>query len=386
MFVANGVSLSNLVPWYPIIKGDLGMSNTLFGVAVAGFPLGALVFGILSGPLIARFGSRQTTAVFGVVMASVLPLIGLAPTFWTLVPAMIAMGSADAIMDAAMNAHGLRVQRRYGRSIINSFHGLWSLGAVVGGLVGSLTIGAGLARPVHLSIVAVLVAAVSVLGSRWMLPGAENTERADEVDNASGGLVAAMRVAPLVLLGLGVIMMASTALEDTASTWSGIHLRDVVGAPAATLGLGFVASQALMFVGRVSGDRVVDRFGPSRVARGGLLLSAVGISIVVLSTSLPGVLVGFALSGLGASTIYPLGVAAAAEIPGVRSGDGITLVTWLARVGFLTVPPVIGVVADAASLPIALTMVVVAAAGGSLLAGLLQPDPRPSPDATAFST
>lgn len=385
MFVANGVSLSNLVPWYPIIKGDLGMSNTLFGVAVAGFPLGALGFGMLSGPLIARFGSKQTTAVFGVVMASVLPWIAIAPTFWTLAPALIAMGSADAIMDAAMNAHGLRVQRRYERSIINSFHGLWSLGAVVGGLLGSLAIGAGLARPLHLTIVAIMVTVVSVLGSRWMLPGAENTERVDEVDGASGGLVAAMRVAPFVLLGLGVIMMASTALEDTASTWSGVYLRDVVGAPAATLGLGFVASQALMFVGRVSGDRVVDRFGPSRVARAGLLLSAVGISIVVLSTSLPGVLVGFALSGLGASTIYPLGVAAAAEIPGVRSGDGITLVTWLARVGFLAVPPAIGAVADAASLPIALTMVVVAAFGGSFLAGLLQPDSRPSPDAPAPS-
>lgn len=384
LFVLNGLALANLIPWYPVIKGDLGMSNTVFGIAVAGFAFGALAFGTLSGPLIARFGSARTSTVGAVVMASILPLIAIAPNPWTLALAMVGMGSADAIMDAAMNAHGLRVQRRYGRSIINSFHALWSAGAVVGGLVGSLVIGAGVPRSVHLLVVAIVVAVVAVAASGWLLPGAENTERAAEATAGDGGgLIDAWRVAPLVLLGLGVIMMASTALEDTAGTWSGVYLKDVVGAPAATLGLGFVASQGLMFVGRIFGDRVVDRFGPSRVARTGLLLSAAGITLVVLSSSsLAGVIIGFGLSGLGASTIYPLGVTASAEIPGVRSGDGITIVTWLARVGFLAVPPAIGAVADAASLPIALTMVVAAAIGGSFLAGLLQPPDARGADPT----
>ncbi len=390
LFVVNGVALANLIPWYPVIKEDLGMTNTVLGIAVAGFAFGALAFGTASGPLIARFGSARTSTVWAVVMAAMLPIIALAPSPWTLALAMVGMGSADAIMDAAMNAHGLRVQRRYGRSIINSFHALWSAGAVAGGLVASFAIGAGVARPVHLTVVAVVVAGVALATSGWLLPGAENTERATEATGGNGdGLVGAWRVAPLVLLGLGVIMMASTALEDTAGTWSGVYLKEVVSAPAATLGLGFVASQSLMFVGRIFGDRVVDRFGPSQVARVGLLLSAAGITVVVLSSSLVGVIAGFAMSGLGVSTIYPLGVAASAEIPGVRSGDGITIVTWLARVGFLAVPPAIGAVADATSLPVALTMVVVAAVGGSFLANLLTPahaHGHPGPTTQAGST
>jgi MFS family permease len=374
LFVANGITLSNLIPWYPVVKSDLVLSNTMFGIAVAAYPLGALALGAGSGPLIARLGSGRTATAFAVVTAAFLPAVALAPNFWTFAGAMTLMGAGDAITDAAMNSHGLRVQRRYGRSIINSFHALWSSGAVAGGLVGSAAIGLGLTRPVHLSGIAVLVIVLVLVTGRWLLPGPEHAERTDEANDDHGaGLRAAVVAAPLVLLGLGVLLMASTALEDTAGTWSGVYLKEVVAAPAGALGLGFVAAQVLMVLGRVTGDRVVDRLGPVNVARWGLLLSASGMLVVVLSTNLYLVLLGFGMSGLGVSTIYPLGMVAAGEIPGVRSGDGVTLVAWLGRVGFLVVPPVIGAVADAVSLPAALAMVVAAAVGGSFLAPLLRP-------------
>ena len=374
LFIANGITLSNLIPWYPVIKSDLVLSNTMFGIAVAAYPLGALALGTSSGPLIARLGSGRTATSFAVVTAAFLPVVALAPGFWTFAAAMTMMGAADAVTDAAMNSHGLRVQRRYGRSIINSFHALWSSGAVAGGLVGSVAIGIGLTRPVHLSGIAALVIVLVLVTGRWLLPGPEHAERTDEAQEDHGvGLRSAVMSAPLVLVGLGVLLMSSTALEDTAGTWSGVYLKEVVGAPAGALGLGFVAAQVLMVVGRLTGDRVVDRLGPVNVARWGLLLSASGMLVVVLSTNLLLVLVGFAMSGLGVATIYPLGMVAAGEIPGVRSGDGVTLVSWLGRVGFLVVPPAIGAVADAVSLPAALAMVVVAAFGGSFLAPLLRP-------------
>lgn len=374
LFVANGITLSNMIPWFPVIKADLSLSNTAFGVAVAAYPLGALALGAMSGPLISRFGSGRSATAFAVVTASFLPLVAIAPSFWTFAGAMVFMGAGDAVTDAAMNSHGLRVQRRYGRSIINAFHALWSTGAVAGGLIGSVAIGLGVTRPAHLSGVALFVIVLVLVTGRWLLPGPEHAERTDEgLEEHGAGLRSAIVSAPLVLLGLGVLLMSSTGLEDTAGTWSGVYLSEVVGAPAGALGLGFVSAQVLMVVGRVTGDRVVDRFGAVNVARWGLLLSAAGMLIVVMSTSLAPALLGFAMSGLGVATIYPLGMAAAGEIPGVRSGDGVTLVSWLARVGFLVVPPAIGLVADTVSLPAALAMVVAAAVAGSFLAPLLRP-------------
>lgn len=372
LFVANGLLLANMVPWYPVIKADLGLSKTTLGLAVAGYPGGALLLGALSGPLIARFGSARTAVWACVATAALLPVMASAPSAWVFGGAMLGMGAGDAIMDAAMNAHGLRVQRRYGRSIINGFHARWSVGAVAGGLAASGAIAIELPRTTHLATVAAVVAIGVVVIRRWLLAGPEHTERQDEAHGTHApGLVAAMRLAPLVLVGLGVLLMVSAAVEDAAGTWSGVFLQEVVDAPAGLLGFGFVAAQVMMVVGRMSGDRLVDRFGPVRVARTGLLVAALGVLVVATSSQIISVLVGFGLSGLGVATIFPLGLAAAGEIADVRSGDGVTIVSWLARVGFLVVAPTIGAVADILSLPIALGLVVVAAVAGSFLTPLV---------------
>lgn len=380
LFVTNGIMLANLVPWYPVIQDDLGLNNVLLGVAIAGYPTGALVLGIASGQLIGRFGSAPTSIVAGGVTAAMLPIVGVAPSFPLLALAMVVTGGGDAVMDAAMNAHGLRVQRRYGRSIINGFHALWSAGAVVGGLVGTGAIALGLPRGLHLAGVGVVVIVVLAVVRRRLLAGPEDGERSDAADpEHAGGLWSAWRAAGLVILGLGAMLIAGTAVEDSAATWSGVFLDNVVRAPAGVLGLGFVAAQVCMFAGRITGDRLVDRFGPVVMARTGLALSALGLLVVVLGREVASVVVGFGISGFGVATIYPLAMTAAGDIPGVRSGDGVTLVTWLGRIGFLAMPPLVGAVADATSLPLALGVVVAAALVGSLIAPLLRPTTSDAP-------
>lgn len=382
LFVVNGLMLANLVPWFPIIKSDLGLSNTLFGIAIAGYPTGALVVGPIGGALIGRFGSARSAVAAGIAAALMLPLIGAAPHGVVLGLALFLTGGSDAIMDTAMNAHGLRVQRRYGRSIINSFHALWSGGAVVGGLVGSAAIGAGLSRPGHLAVVGGVAAVTLAVVLRWLLPGPEHAERTEEAGaGTSAGLLPALRAAPATILGLGLLLITGTSVEDVAGTWSGVYLDEVVGAAAGVVGLGFVSAQAMMFVGRIFGDRVVDRYGPARVARAGLAVSLAGLVVVIVGRNVPAVLLGFGMSGLGVSTVYPLAMVAAGEIPGVRSGDGLTIVTWMSRIGFLAMPPLVGLVADAVSLPAGIGVVAAMAAIGSLLAGLLRGS-TPDPDVT----
>lgn len=374
LFAANGLLLANVIPWFPIIKQDLGLSNTMFGVAIAGYPTGALVFGTVAGSLISRLGSARTAMAFGLAVAALLPAIALAPSMALLAAALLLTGASDALMDTAMNAHGLRVQRRYGRSILNSFHAMWSVGAVVGGLIGTFAIGAGVARPWHLGIAAVVIAAGMVSVSGWLLAGPEHAERTHEAEEATAaGFIPALRVAPATILGIGLLLITATSVEDVAGTWSGVYLDTVVGASPGVLGLGFVAAQTMMVVGRVTGDRVVDRFGGVRVARTGLLLSLAGLAVVIAGRSVPMVLLGFGMSGLGVSTVYPLAMVAAGEIPGVRSGDGLTIVTWMSRVGFLLMPPLVGVLADLFSLPAGIGLVAAMAATGAVLARLLAP-------------
>lgn len=367
LFVVNAIVLGSIVPWLPEIKADIGLSNTALGSAIAIGPIAGILFGTAVAGLIGRWGSRRAASIGAVVQLLGLPIIALAPSWWVLAAGVLIVGGTDTLTDAAMNAHGLRVQRRYGRTIIASFHAVWSSGAVIGGLVGSAALAAGVPRVVHLGGMAALLAVLVLVGFSFLLPGADHQERPEEearvLDDGTQdrqGVLQALRVAPAILLGLGVMLTAAGMVEDGAATWAALHLRESVGASAFVAGMGFVATQSSMVVGRATGDRLVDRFGARTVATSGSLLASVAMVLAALGPVPWMVVVGFGLAGLGVATLFPLGLSAAGEIPGVRSGDGIAIVSLLARTGFLVGPPLIGVVADATSLRLALLVVAVA--------------------------
>ncbi len=178
-------------------------------------------------------------------------------------------------------------------------------------------------------------------------------------------------VAPL--LAVAGLMVCSGAVEDSSASWGAVYLRDDLGAGPFLAGLPFVAFQVTMTVGRVAGDRVVDRFGAVPVARTGALVAAVALLAALLLARSEVAIVGWAVAGLGVATLFPLAFAAAGAVPGVRAGDGIAVVGFLARLGFLATPPIIGAIADASSVGTGLLVVPVAALGAAVLAGALRP-------------
>jgi Major Facilitator Superfamily len=295
--------------------------------------------------------------------------VSVAPNWPALAAAFLVAGALDAVVDVAQNAHGLRVQRLYRRSILNAFHGFWSIGAVAGGLMGSAAAGLAVPLELHLGVVAVVFGAVAVIASRALLPGPDDADRepAPETDAGAGRPVNPWRAAALLLTALGVLGVCGAFVEDAGASWSALYLRTGLDAGAAIAGLGFVALSVAMTIGRLTGDRVVDRFGQRRVARAGGALTAAGMGLALALPSVPSTLVGFALAGLGVATLIPAVYQAADELPGLPHGLGLAVINWLLRIGFLVSPPLIGALADATSLRVALLTVVVAGAGALVL-------------------
>jgi fucose permease len=378
MFVVNGATYNSIVPRFPNLRDGLGLSNAELGTAIAAFPAAALLFGVLAGPLIARLGSGRVGAGVGLVGAVLLPAVALAPGWFALAAALFVLGLTDAWADAAMNAHGLRVQTGYGRSIVNGLHAVWSMAAVGAGLLGAAAAALGVPLLAHLGLVAIVLVVVSVLAWRWALPGPEPEAHDSPDDGAVGrrGPIRAVLVAAGPLLALAALLVASGGIEDSAASWGAIYVRDDLGGAAFVAGLPFVAFQTFMTLGRLAGDRVVDRIGAVAVARTGAALAAVAMGTALLVAHPVAAVVGYALTGLGVSTLFPLGFAAAGRVPGVRPGDGIAVVGWLARLGFLTFPPIIGAVADSVSVGAGLVLVPGAAVVAFLLAGALRPRGR----------
>jgi len=375
LFLTNGALFANLIPRYPQIKEALELPSSTYGAAIAAWPLGAMVAGLGAGALVRRFGSARV-AVVGTLLTSLgIFAAGAAPSLWILVAALLLGGGMDAITDVAQNTHGLRVQREYRRSIINSFHAVWSIGAVLGGAMAAVAIALEVPLPLHLGTTAVLFGVVSLVALRFALPGADQDAPADAPSShsATGGTG---RVSPrvlLVLLALSLIGIAGAVGEDAGNSWATLYLGSDLGAAGALAASGYIALVGAQFIGRILSDPMVDRFGQRAVARTGGLIVAAGMGLALAWPSVPGMIAGFAATGFGVAPLIPLAMNQADELPGLRPGSGLTIVSWLLRLGFLLSPPLIGWVADVTSLRLGLFLVPLAGLGVLVLARVFPP-------------
>lgn len=423
LFFTNGALFANILPRYPAIKDGLDLSNADFGLAVAAFPVGALVAGLGAGWLIRRFRSSRVAVIGTVITGVAVLLAGIAPVGGLLAAGFLLAGALDAIVDVSQNSHGLRVQYRYRRSILNSFHAVWSVGAVLGGLMGGAAAGLDIPIVWHLGVSALVFAVVALVAYPLLLAGPEPAEDSPEtadvvvepgadvaagagpgvapaaggpdvgaqearagsttgagsVDDATRASSArdGRRVSPGfvakwgVLLALVVIASSGAVVEDAGSTWAALYLGSL-GAGVTVAALGFVSLQGAQFVGRLLGDGMVDRFGQKAVARAGGVFVAVGMGVALAFPSVIGTIVGFAAAGFGVATLIPAAMHAADNLPGFRAGTGLTLVSWLLRLGFLASPPVVGFVADSVGLRYGLLLVPVVGVAVVLLGGVLE--------------
>jgi MFS family permease len=358
LFFVNGAMTGNLVPRFPDLKAELELSNTAFGSAVGAYGLGALALGLLGGLLVRRFGSRRVAWLSSVAIAANLTLIGLAPAWLALAAVLAVAGALDSYADIGANAHGLRVERIYGRSILNSLHGVWSIGAVVGGAMGSAAAGLDVAVELHLAAAAGVFAGVALGTSRFLLRGPDAAEVA-----APGGHV---RLAHGIV-ALGLIAAMAQTMEDTTAAWGAVYLREELGAAAAVGGLGFIALQSTQTVGRLLGDRVVTRFGDRAVARAGAGLAGLAMAVALAVPGIAITIVAFGLVGAGIGTLIPAAMRSADRM--LPNGMGLMLVGTVLRIALLVAPPLVGVVADATSLRAALVLM----PAGAVLVLVLSP-------------
>jgi fucose permease len=258
-----------------------------------------------------------------------------------------------------MNAHGVAVERRYGRAILASFHAAFSIGGLAGGAIGVFAAAIDLDVRAQLAIVAVISAAVGLTWSRRFLGG-----DADAVGHTEPLFVRP----PRRLLALGLLAFACLLIEGASADWSAVYLRDELGTTAAVAAIGFTAFSITMTLGRIFGDRLVDRFGPEAIVRAGGGVAAIGFGLALIAAApVPGIL-GFACLGAGMSGVVPIVFRAAGHVPGMAAGVGLAAVSSTGYLGFLIGPPTIGGLAELTGLPTALGVLVALAAAVALLA------------------
>jgi MFS family permease len=347
-FFLTGVTFASWAVRIPAVQTKLGLSPGALGLALLGTAAGELVSMNLAGYLTARFGSGPVTVIASVCLSVMLPILTLAPTLPILIVTLVLFGASFGSVNVAMNTQGVAVERRYSRSIFSSFHACYSIGGLTGSLVGGLLAAHNVAPLPHFLGVAFLGIILTLSVAHFLLPARSDAQKA--------GIAFARPTRTLLTLGL--VAFCVVLGEGAMADWSAIYLTTTLHTGMGLATTGYAAFSIVMAVGRGLGDHLTNRFGPATMVRLGGIVAAGGLTLALVTSWVPLVLVGFGLVGAGFSVIFPLVLSAAGRTSKHVSGTAIATVATCGYVGFLVGPAVIGFAADALSLRIALSIVV----------------------------
>jgi MFS family permease len=338
VFFVTGFVVAAWATRIPAVQDRLGLSPGTFALAVAGLEAGALAGLPAGGVLVARLGSRPCLRLGFAVYPTALLGVALAPGLAWLTAALAVMAAANSVVDVAMNAQGVELERRYRRPILSGLHAAHPMGMLAGGLAGTAAAAAGLAATRHLAV--------------------EPRQPGQALLARPGGR----------LLLLGTIAFCAFLLDGAASNWSAAHLHDEHAASPALAAAGFSAFTAALALARLAGDRLIARLGRLRVVQASGLLAATGATVVATASTAPLALLGWATLGAGLATIAPAVLGAAPTASQLPPPVAIAAVTTLGYLGSFTGPPLVGVLAELTGLSTALALLVAAAILPVLLA------------------
>jgi MFS family permease len=345
-------------------------------VVLLGPAIGSLLAMPLAGRLLRQVSPRRVVQLAFVPLAVLLPLAGVSGSPWQLFANLAAWGAAAGVVDVAMNTEAAALQDRLGRRVMSRFHGTYSAGGLAGAGLGALAAATGVKVTAHLLVAAsvVLIAGLAASQRFAPTPGSSGPSSRPSAVGGTGG------VRPRwTLVALSAVAFGCFLAEGAANDWSAVYLHSSLGAPAGLAAIAYSLFSATMMGGRLSGDRLANRWGAAHLMRLSAGVAAMGFATALMVSEVAAGLAGFAVLGLGLSVVVPLVFTAASEVG--SAGPSLAVVAGSGYAGFLAGPALIGELADAVGLPLALGVVAAASAMTALLAPAVVP--RRSPGSPA---
>lgn len=336
LFLMNGFIVGCWAPKIPEFAERLQLTKFELGLMIIVFGVGSLVMMPLAGAQIARHGSRNVARVLAVCVLPTLLMLTVAPNVLTGAISLFLFGGFIGAMDVAMNANAVSVEQSMRRAIMSSCHAFWSLGGLIGSGLGGLVI-ARFGVLAHAELATLLAAIFLAVAWPMVLADAPHPDEKREKTR--------LPMVPLPWL-LGLMALFSMVPEGSVLDWGALYLRQDLGASVTLSGLGFAAFSLTMASMRFAGDFVRDRLGGVKTLRVCTLFAIVGMLLASMAPSAEIAIIGFALCGIGISNMVPIAFSAAGNIPGLKPGIGISVVTTMGYSGMLVAPSVIGFVAE----------------------------------------
>jgi len=349
-FFANGLQYASWAGRIPDLQDMYHMDNRLMGFILLTHSIGAFITMPITGWLTQLYSSRTVALVSGIFFSLFFAGATLSSSYWILLASFALMGVSTGIMDIAMNAQAVEVERFYQRPIMTFFHAMFSIGMVTGGIFDSVFISQAVVVPTHFGLISAVAILMVLVGRSGMIRDhmPEQKEKHSPFRWPTG-----------IVLVLGIITLCCMMGEGAMSDWSTNYMRNIIATPSAYTTLGLTAFAGAMTIGRLFGDRARLRHGDYTILTLGAICSIIGMIGVLSALHYIIVILSFGLIGIGLANIVPISFSLSGNLKGISPGVGIAMVSAIGYSGFMIGPPLIGFVADAYNLRIALFILLV---------------------------
>jgi len=356
-----GLCFASWAARIPDIQAKFDLSEGQLGTLLLFLPLGSVIGLPIAGWAVHQFGSRAIVMFGAFAYAMTLPLIGLAPTTWFLVPVLILYGMLGNVMNISLNTQALGLEDEMGKSILASFHGLWSLAGFSGAGLGALLIFFDFSPAQHYLVV-MSISIIIILSAQGYIIKEKKTSE------GGGGMV--IKKPDALLLRISLIAFLGMMAEGCMFDWSGVYFKKVVQSDPSLIALGYVAFMGAMAAGRFVTDKVAARYTKVEVILVSGILIFVGLRLGVFFPTVIVVSVGVLLVGLGVASIIPLSYSIAGRSKLYSPSVALALVSTISFFGFLLGPPLIGFIAELFNLKVSFALIAVAGLGITVLSSV----------------
>lgn len=358
-FFVAGLTFATWASRIPDIQNKLHLSEAGLGGVLFALPVGLMISLPISGWLVTRFGSRISVITGALLYPLTLLLLAAAGTTPQLIFALFFFGLFSNLVNIAMNTQAVNVEKLYGRSIMASFHGLWSLAGFTGAVIGTFFVSAGFSPFIHFSIVGGVTGLLVLVSYKFTLP--------HDIGGRNSQPLFAKPDRRILLLGL--IAFCCMLCEGAMADWSGIYFKKVVQANPSFTTLGYVAFTGTMALGRFLGDWLVTKTGVKRMLQLSGTIITSGLLVAILFPYLLTATTGFLLVGFGVSSVVPIVYGLAGKSTTMSASAALAAVSTIGFLGFLIGPPIIGFIAQAINLRWSFTLIALLGFGTAILAG-----------------
>ncbi len=347
LFATSSLLFGTWVASIPGIKQRLGFTDGSLGLSLLLSPLGAITGMLLSTRVFSKVpvGRWMLNGYRFLCLLMILQINSVnRPMFWT---CLYLFGLCSFLNGVSSNATVNLMEKKTGRLLMSTCHGMYSLGGAVSAGLAALMFSFHVISGWQIVIIAAIIFTIITANQKLLLTNQ------DIIHSRSG-----IKLPSPTILGISFICMVTFMAEGCVADWSAIYLKESLHTPKELVSLGYAGFSVAMTLGRLNGDSLIAKIGSKKIVIAGCLLSAIGFTIVVLAPLVPVAIVGYILIGCGSSCIVPVLFSASANIPGVSTVEGFAMVTTGGLIGFLTGPSLIGFISEKSNLSKGLSLLI----------------------------